>query len=214
MPSVAKAAPLPVEQVNKLLSPWFEDARLIAELPLPVIIDVKLNPDAELDAARLQQSLSRISPLIKVTSHSEQLQHFVAIARLMKGVALAVALLLIFTLVAAIGVICRAALTAHRELLELLHIMGATDGFIARQFQGFAARLSVPAALVSLGAAVLTTGIVVMLFRRLELPLMIEAGANPYIGLAVSMLCITALAVLCAILVTRFSVMRILRTMM
>ena len=59
---IIKVTPLSDEQLNELLHPWLGDDVSISDLPTPRIIDVKIDPDADIDFMQLAQDLSVASP--------------------------------------------------------------------------------------------------------------------------------------------------------
>ena len=64
-----------------------------------------------------------------------------------------------------IAVATRAGLAARREAIEIVHGLGATDGFIAGRF---AARATLLAAIGGLGGAILAAPVLLMLARLAE----------------------------------------------
>lgn len=150
-PGVLNARPLPMADAARLVEPWLGDGALIRDLPLPALIDVTVTPD--IDLAALRQRLNAAVPGVTVEEPGNWLKDLQRLAWLAEGVAIAVVLLIGGAAVIIIAFAARAGLAMHQDEVELLHVMGATDPYIARQFAGRMTRLalcgSVPAALIA-----------------------------------------------------------------
>ncbi len=146
-PSVAAARPLTPAELDALLRPWLgaETGRLA--LPLPAVIAVRLaDPTAPL--ARLTARLDAAAPGTLVESHGVWVRRLADLARSLQACA-AVALLVVAAVaVAVVAVATHAGIAARREAIEIVHGLGAADGYIAARFAGRATRLA------AVGAAV------------------------------------------------------------
>lgn len=133
-PGIATAQPVPASDLESLLEPWLGKGNLPADLPIPVLIDVTLEAGARLDLVALQRSLSGVVPGARVSDNGVYLERLVRLARSVQLVAGVVMLLVALAAVAIIVFATRAGLSMHRETIELLHLIGARDAYIARQF--------------------------------------------------------------------------------
>lgn len=131
-PLVASAEPLADEDMSRLLAPWLGQGELPAELPVPALIDVTLKGQGDL--ASLRESLQRVSGT-SLDDHGNWLRDVRRLAQL--GIVAAYAMVLLIAGAAALILVLlvRAGLNTHKDVVELLHLVGATDVFIARQFQ-------------------------------------------------------------------------------
>lgn len=139
---IASARQIPTPDVIKLLEPWIGNRASSSTLPLPRLIDVRIAPGADLDKRALARKLADIIPGVQVDDHRQWLDR---LAQIIAGLQfLAVALILIVTsaMIAIVIFSVRAGLLAHREVIEVLHLVGAEDPYIARQFQIYASRLA------------------------------------------------------------------------
>lgn len=134
-PGVASAAPLPVSDIQALLEPWLGDADLTSDLPVPVLIDVTLDDGVSLDPKGLAQRLAVIVPGVQVNDNGASLERLVRLARSVQWVAGIIVALVGGAATAIIVFATRAGMSAHRKTIELLHLIGAHDSYIARQFQ-------------------------------------------------------------------------------
>ncbi len=131
---IATAQPVPASDLESLLEPWLGKGNLPADLPVPVLIDVTLDPGARVDLVALQRNLVGVVPGARVSDNGVYLERLVRLARSVQLVAGVVMLLVALAAVAIIVFATRAGLSMHRETIELLHLIGARDAYIARQF--------------------------------------------------------------------------------
>ncbi len=140
-PGVADARPLSDEELDDLLRPWLGSGAERLALPLPAVIAVRLSdPDLEFD--KLAHRLDAAAPGTLVESHGVWIRRLSVLARSLQACA-GLALVLVAAVAAAvIAVATRAGLAARREAIEIVHGLGATDGYIASRFAGRATLLA------------------------------------------------------------------------
>lgn len=130
---VIRSNPVTADDVRRLLEPWLGPT--VGEvLPLPQLIDVKLAPDAGIDVSALRAKLAEAIPGVSVDDHRVWLDRLVRILETVKLLGFGV---LGFILLATVGTVVfttRTGLAIHREAIEVLHLIGARDGYIAAQF--------------------------------------------------------------------------------
>ncbi len=134
-PGVVSAAALPVSEIHALLEPWLGDADLPADLPVPVLIDVTLADGVSLDPDGLAQRLAGIVSDVQVSDSGASIERLVRLARSVQWVAGIIVALVGSAATAIIVFATRAGMSAHDKTIELLHLIGAHDSYIARQFQ-------------------------------------------------------------------------------
>ena len=132
---IASAEVLAPEAVAALLEPWLGSGNLPEDLPLPVVIDVRLVPGAAVDWPALEARLAEAAPSAVLDTGTAWVERLLDLMRLAQ--LFAAMILVLVAGVAAISVVfaTRAGLAVHREAVELLYLLGAHDSFIARQFQ-------------------------------------------------------------------------------
>jgi cell division transport system permease protein len=140
-PGVASARALSDDELGELLRPWLgSDAERLA-VPLPAVIAVRL-ADANLGLDRIGRRLDEAVPGTLVESHGVWIRRLSVLARSLQACA-GLALLLVAAVAAAvIAVATRSGLAARREAIEIVHGLGATDGYIAARFAGRATLLA------------------------------------------------------------------------
>lgn len=147
-PGIAHAAPLTQEQTLSLVQPWLGADALVAELPLPRLIDAKIAPGAEVDLPALTAQLKQAAPDSLLDDHARWISRLKGLADAITWSAYGILLLIAIATAAAVSFATRAGLQAHHDMVELLHQMGAQPGFIARAFERHYFRSALGAAAV------------------------------------------------------------------
>lgn len=152
-PGVASARALSDEELSALLKPWLGKAADKLAIPIPAVIAVKLN-GADVDPQPIGERLEEYAPGTMVEDHGIWVHRLSTLARSLQACA-GLALLLVAAVAAAvIAVATRAGLSTRREAIEIVHGLGATDGYIASRFAARATFLAAyGAGIGALGAA-------------------------------------------------------------
>jgi cell division transport system permease protein len=150
-------------EISVLLEPTFGSRGLPADLPVPRLIAVTAAPEAGDIGQALATVLDEAGYPAAVDSHSAwagDVRRMLGTARL---VALGIVALLASTAIAVIAFATHAALLARRDIVEVLHIAGARDRFIAalfeRRFWLLGLRAGTVGALVALASVALLIAI-------------------------------------------------------
>lgn len=167
---VISANPLGAEETARLLQPWLGNSVPIASLPLPHLIDVRIDPLAAIDYGTLRKQLDSIIPNAQLDNNRTWLTGVREFALRVEGVITAGVLVVTALIVAIIVFTARIGLAIHRSVIELLHLLGAQDSYIARQFQVHALSLGLRGGVIGGAAAALTVAILGPAARVLELP--------------------------------------------
>jgi len=138
---VTEATALSQQTVAGLVEPWLGDQLLRSELPLPDLVSVIIDPDVPPDLDVLQERLEAAVPGTAVDDHQRWLQSLISVARSVELGALVILGLIVVACIGTTIFATRASLSIHWQVIELLHLMGAEDRYVARQFQGHALRL-------------------------------------------------------------------------
>jgi len=134
-PGVVSATALSDEENLALIEPWLGGDALIEALPFPRLIDVQLEPGADIDIASLRARLLQAAPHSLLDDHARWVERLQGTAQAVLFGALAILGLIAVATAASVTFATQAGLAAHRDLVELLHLMGARDSFIAGAFQ-------------------------------------------------------------------------------
>ena len=131
---IIKVTPLNDEQLDNLLRPWLGDDVSISDLPAPRIIDVKLAKDANIDFDQLREDLSQASPQASLDNHKIWLNKLIALTDGLNLIATTILTLVIAITSGAIFYTTQMSMGLHKDIIEILHIIGAKDTYIAQQY--------------------------------------------------------------------------------
>jgi cell division transport system permease protein len=134
-PGVVYAGALSDAANLALVEPWLGGDAVIASLPFPRLIDVQLAPGATPDVTALDKRLKDVAPHAVLDDHGRWIDRLRSTANSVVLSALAILFLIAVGTAATVAFATRAGLAAHREIVQLLHLMGAQDRFIARAFE-------------------------------------------------------------------------------
>jgi len=154
-PGILSVHLLEPAETARLLEPWLGSVPL-DELPVPRLIDLRIDPNGKTDLAELRQKLASVVPDSRLDDHRRWPQGMDAAVRRIEGIlgaSIAAALLLI---AASAAVAARGAVMADRSAIELLYLLGAADSDIAGGFVARSLRLGLSGAVIGAGAALLT----------------------------------------------------------
>ena len=134
-PGVLNAVALSDADNLALVEPWLGRDAVIAALPFPRLIDVRLAPGATPNLGALQQRLKEAAPHAILDDHGRWIGRLKTTANSVVLAALAILALIAMGTAATVAFATRAGLAAHHDIVQLLHLMGAKDRFIARAFE-------------------------------------------------------------------------------
>ena len=132
-PEIVSARVLPDEEMSNLLRPWLGAGIERLSLPLPAVIEVHLvSPRPDLEG--LARRAEAIAPGTLVESHGVWLRRLSALANSLIACAAVAVIVVAMVAAAVVAVATRAGLFARRQAIEIVHELGATDGYIAGRF--------------------------------------------------------------------------------
>jgi cell division transport system permease protein len=152
---VLEADALEREKAEALLEPWLGDTGVLHDLPVPRLVSVDLDPRAPASAAAMTAALKAAGVDATVDDHSLWLKDILRAATLTRLAALAGAVLIAAAAAAVIVFATRAGLAARDDVVSVLHLAGAEDGFIADLFVDRFARMAAFAGVVGASGAAL-----------------------------------------------------------
>lgn len=155
-PGVTSAEPLSREATARLIEPWLGTALTPEELALPRLIDLRVNPDAPPDLAALRTHLAAAAPGAELDDHRSWLGRLATLVLSIELTAMAIVALIGIAAVMTVVFTTRAGLAVHHAVIEVLHLIGARDRYIARQFERQALALGLRGGLVGLALTLLT----------------------------------------------------------
>jgi cell division transport system permease protein len=152
-PEVESAHALSQAESEKLLEPWLGAGLDLSQLPIPRLILLRLRSQGPQNLAALRKALALAVPEASLDDHRVWAARLGAMARAIVILAAALFVLMIVAMGTAIGFATRGAVAGAREIVEVLHLVGASDAFIAKEFETHFRRLGLRgAAIGGLGA--------------------------------------------------------------
>ena len=202
-PGVAAARALTREESAALLKPWLGDADLDI-VPVPTLIAVTLDPAIPIDGEALKTRLREAAPGASFDDHSRWNDGLTAASATIGGAAYTVLALIAIAAGASAVFAARAALLAHRNVVDVLHLSGARPAFIAREVQWRFLRLGGEAGLAGLAAAAIFVAVSATLMSGQEAYFL--PSLTPHLGDLFWFLMVPAGAAVIAMLTARIAV--------
>lgn len=134
VPGVASARVISLEDSEALLEPWLGSGLDLSSLSIPRLIIVELADPREADLGQLERNLTAIKGA-SLNTHAPWRQQLNTMAGtvVISGL-LALSLILTATILAIIFA-TRGTMASNRTIVEVLHFIGASNRFIAGEFQ-------------------------------------------------------------------------------
>jgi cell division transport system permease protein len=178
-PGVGSATALSADDAARLLEPWLGSDFDRSELPVPRLIAVSVSAEANL--AALARRLRDEVPGASLDDHGLWLERLASMARITT-----IGGFFILALVMAATALCvvfatRGAMAGNRDVIEVLHFVGAEDSYVAGEFQRHFLILGLKGAGIGGLAAIILFALVGM-FGRLQGPTPEEAQLRSLIG--------------------------------
>jgi cell division transport system permease protein len=153
-PGIAEVRPYTNDETARLLEPWLGTRLKLDDLPVPRIIVVRIASGGAPDLGQLGRTLAAEVPSASLDDH----RGFVARMRAMSGAVaaggLSVLALVLVATVLSVTFATRAAMATNRPVIEVLHLIGAKDAFIAGHFQRHFLQLGLKGGLIGGGGAI------------------------------------------------------------
>lgn len=163
VPGVSEVRALEAAKAYELVRPWLGDVAEVEDLPVPRLVAVGLDDRRPATSTALEAAVKAAGIDAIVDDHSLWLKDVRRAAGVARGLGAVVFLLIAGAAAAAVAFATRAGLAAQRDVVEVLHLTGAEEDFIARMFQIRFARAAAVAGLIGAGGAVLAGAILRLL---------------------------------------------------
>ncbi len=154
-PGVTRVSPLSVDQSARLLEPWLGQNSEIASLPVPRLIAIEIDRAALPDLEGLRVALEETFSMAKLDDHRRWQAEIRTVTRSLALGGITVLVLVAAATIATIISATRSAMASNREIIEVLHLVGAKDQFIASEFERHFLVVGIRAGLMGAGAAAL-----------------------------------------------------------
>lgn len=122
------------EDLKQLVQPWLGTSSIFEDLPLPGLLSVEMTNNAPDILFKIEKSLQKIAPDIRIDTHEKWLADLFRLTQSLQVVIICFVSIIGMTTVAAVAGAVKSQIEIHRGDVELLHLMGAYDSYITRQF--------------------------------------------------------------------------------
>ncbi|MBR2137022.1 MAG: hypothetical protein IJ852_03560 [Alphaproteobacteria bacterium] len=142
------------QAIERLMIPWLGNKVDVSSLPIPQLLDVKLAKGAELNYDEITRGLRNISPNASIDNHRLWLNRLIKFANSLRVLAVAVLLMVVAICAFSIYYSARTSLNINLNSIEILHIVGAKDDYIAKQYAKSYAKIGFFAGIIGLMVAI------------------------------------------------------------
>jgi cell division transport system permease protein len=156
-PGVEQAQAFSKAQSERLLEPWLGTGLDFNDLPVPRLIVLKLREGVKPDFTILRQALRDQVPGASLDDHALWVSRLSTMANTIIGIGVALVVLVLVAASLAVTFATRGAMAGNREVVDVLHFVGANDDFIAREFQRRFFKLGLRGSAAGAGAALALT---------------------------------------------------------
>jgi cell division transport system permease protein len=218
-PGVTNVKVLSLDESAGLLEPWLGQADVLKSLPVPRLVAIEIDRSSPPDLDALRQKLASQFKGVTLDDHRHWQQQIRTVTRSFALGGLMILLLVAAATIAIIVSATRSSMASNRDIVEVLHFVGATDRFIAREFETHFLKLGIRAGLVGATAAGLVFLIAPTLVELIggqtvtaaELHRLVGSGALEVWGYGLMALVVVVVAALC-MFTSRLGVFRILNS--
>lgn len=151
-PGIAGVRAYSREEAARLLEPWLGSGLDLGELPVPRLIELDVG-DGAADLAGLRARLERDVPGATVDDHRRWVERLRGMAGSVVAIGIGILVLVLAATIFSVVFATRGTMAGNREVVEVLNLVGATDQFIAREFQRRFLRLGLVGGAIGGGAA-------------------------------------------------------------
>jgi cell division transport system permease protein len=122
-------------ETKALLEPWLGDGLQLDGLPVPRLIQITIADPSLLNLEQLRATIRQNVTGASVDDHSVWTSRLSAMAGTVVAGGFAIMLLVMGSMVLSVVFATQAAMAGNKDVVSVLHFVGAEDTFIAREFQ-------------------------------------------------------------------------------
>jgi cell division transport system permease protein len=152
---IRSAAIVPKAESDRMLEPWLGSGLDLADLPIPRLVTLTFEDGARPDLAELRRHLSGEVPGATLDDHQAWLSRLSLMANAIVVIGIGLTVIVLVAAALAVAFATQGAVAANREVVEVLHYVGANDGFIAWEFQRRFFALGLKGSAIGAGLALL-----------------------------------------------------------
>lgn len=134
-PGIGAVRAMSDDETKALLEPWLGDGLQLDGLPVPRLVQISVSDPGLLDLEQLRAAVRQNVVGASVDDHSIWTSRLSAMAGAVVLGGFAIMALVLGSMVLSVVFATQAAMAGNRDVVSVLHFVGAEDGFIAREFQ-------------------------------------------------------------------------------
>ena len=134
-PGIGDVRPYSKEESGKLLEPWLGTGLTLDDLPVPRLIVVRTADGGTPDLPQLGRILAEQVPGAVLDDHRGWIGRMRAMAGTVVALGIGVLALMLAATILSVTFATRGAMAANKPVIEVLHFVGARNGYIAGHFQ-------------------------------------------------------------------------------
>lgn len=165
-PGIDSVRALSDAETKSLLEPWLGEGLQLDGLPVPRLIQITVNDPSLLNLDQLRSVVSQNVTGASVDDHSVWTSRLSAMAGAVVAGGFAIMILVLGSMVLSVVFATQAAMAGNKDVVSVLHFVGAEDGFIAREFQRHFLMLGLKGGVSGGVAAILSFVVLDMLTRQ------------------------------------------------
>jgi len=134
---IRSAQQLQDSDILKILEPWLKGTAIPDDFPFPTIFDVETDRSVQINLLDLNARLSKITSGIKIHDHADWYAPILNISRGLFGFSIILAFFIFITVCITVVFITKKTLSVHKDIVRILQLIGARNGYIASQFKKY-----------------------------------------------------------------------------
>jgi len=216
---ITRVKPLTADDTAKLLEPWLGSTAALSALPIPRLIAVEIDRSNPPDIPLIKNALNQNFEGVTLDDHRRWQAEIRTVTRSTALGGIAVLSLVAVATIAVIVSATRSAMASNRDIIEVLHFVGAKEHFISGEFERHFLGLGVRAGLMGAFAAAIAFLLLPVMMHMLGGGVMTEAETRRLIGsgeldLGGYLLCVLVVVVVAGLcmITSRLGVIRVLKS--
>jgi cell division transport system permease protein len=198
-PEVASVHVVDDAEKQKLLAPWLGPNGLPTDVRLPDLVVVRLRTDAPAALEAIKARIAALTPDATFEDHARWQGDMLAFTHSIELLASIIIGLIAAAAVTTVIFVTKTGLSIHRRVIEIVHLVGAYDSYIAKQFLLHSMRLGLIGGIGGTGLAGLTLiGLDRLLGHETSLLPALALDLNQWLALAVVPIAVSIVAMITA----------------
>jgi cell division transport system permease protein len=208
---VKRATRLNRDDISGLIAPWLDGLESqLSDLPLPILIQVDLRLRDHATIESIRSTVAGLSDTIRIDAYETWLTDLMRLTTTIRLVAFALLIMILSITALTIAGAVRSRMAIHHEELRLLHIMGAEDRYIAKQFRNYILQLAMRGVIFGCALFILIFGLFFLIKPETGLFIPSDLSAlNSYVIIGI----VPFVLIILSFMTAQHTVLKVLRAM-